>query len=298
MTEMTIKNAAKINLSLDVTGRLPNGYHTIESIFRTVGIFDETTVSLTDSGITLSCETSDALAGTDEIPCDERNTAYKAAKLYLEKTNAKCGCRIHIKKNIPSQAGLGGGSSDAAAVLWILSRLLIDWKSPMTRETLAEMGASVGADVPFFFTESGTAYVSGIGEKITPIENYYGLPYLVIAKGSDGVSTAEAYKKIDSLADPVHPQTRQLLNAVRSGEPDEHRFFGNIFEEAVQLESVSIIKKIMTEYGSLKSVMTGSGSAVFGVFRSDAEAEKCEERLKNYGFFAQKCMSGCRTFLH
>ena len=156
---MRVKTAAKVNLALDVTGKLPNGYHTIESVFQTVGLYDEVDIELTKSGIELSCEVPEMFASSDPIPCDERNIDYKAAKLVLEENGMDCGCRIHIKKGIPSQAGMGGGSTDAAAVLYCLGRMT--GKSVSAPEKL-------GADVPFFLT-GGTAYVEGIGEIITPI---------------------------------------------------------------------------------------------------------------------------------
>ena len=200
---MRVKTAAKINLALDVTGKLPNGYHDLESVFQTVGLYDEVEVELTNSGIELSCDVPDEFASSDPIPCDERNIAYKAAKFFFEQNGMDCGCRIHIKKGIPSQAGMGGGSTDAAAVLYCLGR--------MTGKTISN-SEKLGADVPFFLT-GGTAYVEGIGEKITPIADYSGR-ILVIAKGKEGVSTAEAYRNIDSLTAPAHPETHKLAEAI------------------------------------------------------------------------------------
>ena len=159
---MKVKTAAKVNLALDVTGKLPNGYHDIESVFQTVGLYDEINVELTDSGIDLTCEVPEEFASSDPIPCDERNIAYKAAKLFFEENDISCGCRISIKKGIPSQAGMGGGSTDAAAVVYCLSELTGKQLSHTER---------LGADVPFFLT-GGTALVKGIGEKITPIADY------------------------------------------------------------------------------------------------------------------------------
>ena len=194
---MRVKAAAKINLALDVTGKLPNGYHTLESVFQTVGLYDEVSVELIKEGISLSCEVPENFAESDEIPCDERNIAYKTAKKFFEENGIDSGCRIHIKKGIPSQAGMGGGSTDAAAVIYCLSKLT--GKSFSAPE-------KIGADVPFFLT-GGTAYVEGIGEKITPIADYSG-KILVIAKGKEGVSTVEAYGAVDALENPVHPDVR------------------------------------------------------------------------------------------
>lgn len=287
---MKVKSAAKINLALDVTGRLDNGYHSIESVFQTVGIYDEVTVELTESDISISCEVPENFADSDPIPCDERNIAFKAAKFFFEQHGIKSGCRIHIKKGIPSQAGMGGGSSDAAAVLYCLSKMT--GKEIISPEKL-------GADVPFFLT-GGTAYVSGIGEKITPVTDYKG--YFVIAKGRQGVSTAEAYRKIDSLVNPVHPPVNKLVEAIENSPENAYKYFGNLFEDAIQLDEVKTIKSIMLEYNALSAVMTGSGSAVFGLFGnsfrecSASNAEWCANQLAYSGFYARICRSVNKTF--
>lgn len=292
MNSMKVKNAAKINLALDVTGRLPNGYHTIESVFQTVGIYDETTVTLTGSGIKVLCDTPEKFRRSDKIPDGEGNIAYKAAKLFLEQNDTGCGCTVHIKKGIPSQAGMGGGSSDAAAVLYTLNKLT---GAKMSNESLAALGKKLGADVPFFLT-GGTAYVSGIGEKIVPISDFSG-KILVIAKGAHGISTAEAYKKIDCLVDPSHPQTDMLIQAINSADSLAYQYFGNLFEEAVQLASVSKIKKIMSDSGALCSVMTGSGSAVFGLFKDFLTATHCTDKLIGEEHFAQVCRTVGDSFI-
>lgn len=292
MKALTLKNPAKINLALDVTGKLPNGYHTIESVFQTVGLYDEITVALTEGDIAVSCDVPEAFGKSDEIPCDERNIAYKAAKLFFETTGLEGGCNIRIVKGIPSQAGMGGGSSDAAAVLFGLNMLT---EARLSAGALAEMGARLGADVPFFFT-GGTAYVSGIGEKIAPIADYSG-KILVIAKGTQGVSTAEAYRNIDNLINPVHPETHRLVRAIENGEADAYKYFGNLFEMAVDLPEVCDIKKIMTDCGALKALMTGSGSAVFGLFDNMSVAESCTAILSENGYFAQICLTTESSFI-
>ena len=283
---MRVKTAAKINLALDVVGKLENGYHLLESVFQTVGLYDEVTVETDDSGeIIVSCELPESFAKSDPIPCDERNIAYKAAKRFFEANDMKCGCRIHIKKGIPSQAGMGGGSTDAAAVLYCLSKLT--GKAFSAPEKL-------GADVPFFLT-GGTAYVSGIGENIKPIADYSGR-ILVIAKGVEGVSTAEAYAKIDALTAPVHPETSKLVEALCYGADNAHEYFGNLFEQAIKLEEVSDIEKKMRECGALAPTMTGSGSAVFGLFTSREQADICAEKLRSCGYFAEVCETVDRAF--
>lgn len=275
---MKIKTAAKINLVLDVTGKLPNGYHTLESVFQTVGIYDEVTVELTESGIELTCEVPDKFSESDPIPCDERNIAYKAARKFFEENNLETGCLIHIKKGIPSQAGMGGGSTDAAAVLYCLGKL--------TGRTFSAP-EKLGADVPFFLT-GGTAFVEGIGEKITPIADFSGI-LLVIANGTQGVSTAEAYGAVDALENPFHPDAKALANAIADCPETAYKHVGNLFEAAIHLDEVEDIKEIMTALGADTACMTGSGSAVFGIFNTAEKAEKCAENLKSSGYFAEIC---------
>lgn len=290
MNSLTVRNSAKINLALDVTGKLPNGYHTIESVFQTVGIYDETTITLKESGIDLTVKNT--LSSSDEIPCNEKNIAFKAAKLFFNETKINGGCYIHLVKNIPSQAGMGGGSSDAAAVLYILNKLT---DSKLSVAELSEIGKKIGADVPFFFI-GGTAYVSGIGEKILPIKSYSD-KLLVIAKGSDGVSTAEAYKSIDNLSQPKHPMTEQLVNTLNSNCNNPHIYFGNIFEEAVQLQDIAKIKDVMKKNNAVTSLMTGSGSAVFGLFNDIDDAEKCSRLLSENKFYSQICKTVENSFV-
>lgn len=282
---MKVKTAAKINLALDITDRLPNGYHEIESVFQTVGLYDEITVELTGKDISVSCEIPEKFASSDPIPCDERNIAYKAAKKFLDENNIETGCKIHIKKGIPSQAGMGGGSTDAAAVLFCLNKLT--GKSFSAPEKL-------GADVPFFLT-GGTAYVTGIGEKITPIVDYSG-KILVIAKGIKGVSTAEAYSKIDSLENPAPVYVKKLISSIHNGE-NIASYIGNIFESAVKLDEIDDIKSKMLMSDAETACMTGSGSAVFGLFSDMKSAEKCHCLLAETGYFSEICETVSESFI-
>lgn len=284
---VTVKAAAKINLVLDVTGKLPDGYHAIESVFQTVGIYDKVTVEISDKfqGISVSCDVPQEFSDADPIPCDERNIAYKAAAAFLAETGLDMGCRIHIRKNIPSQAGLGGGSADAAAVLFCLRK--------MTGRSLSRP-EKLGADVPFFLT-GGTAYIEGIGEKITKIADY-DRQILVIAKGREGVSTGAAYGAVDALENPVHPDAGAMAEAISSAPEDAYKLVGNIFEEAVRLPEVAEIKAEMLKQGAGSAAMTGSGSAVFGIFRNELQARSCEEALVSRGFYAKMCMTVAESF--
>ncbi|MDE7099261.1 MAG: 4-(cytidine 5'-diphospho)-2-C-methyl-D-erythritol kinase [Ruminococcus sp.] len=283
---MKVKAPAKINLALDVYDyKRPDGYHEIESIFQTISIYDEVTVELIENGIELTCEVPEKFASSDTIPCDERNIAYKAAKRFIDENNLEKGCRIHIKKGIPSQAGMGGGSTDAAAVLFCLNKL--------TGKTFSAP-EKLGADVPFFLT-GGTAYVFGIGEKIYKINDYSG-KIIVIAKGKEGVSTAEAYAEIDNLKNPAHICVKEMVNAINNGE-DICSYVGNIFEQAVNLCEVDDIKTKMMKSGAEASCMTGSGSAVFGIFADAEKAQSCAEILENDGYFSQTCEPVSKSFI-
>ena len=262
MDSIKVKTSAKINLSLDVVGRKPDGYHLIESIFQSVNIYDIITVSKTENGIHLTCN-------EPEIPCDSRNIAYKAARLFLDKTGIKSGINIHIEKHIPSQAGLGGGSSDGAGVLYAMNTLF----------DLAKLGANISADTAFFIY-GGTAFVQGIGEIINPIRLLPPIE-LVIAKGRSGISTPEAYKMIDELSEPNHIDTRKLLKAIDKGKFMYHcDCCGNIFEQVTSIIDVFDIKKRMISNGAENAVMSGSGSAVFGIFKDSEAAAKCSEKLQ------------------
>ncbi|MBQ7008442.1 MAG: 4-(cytidine 5'-diphospho)-2-C-methyl-D-erythritol kinase [Ruminococcus sp.] len=282
---MKLKSAAKINLSLDVTGKLENGYHTIESFFQTVGIYDIIDIKLTEGNeIKLTCS-------KPYIPCNEKNIAYKAVLLFKESYGKDFGCKIDIRKNIPSQAGMGGGSSDGAAVLFALNKLL---ETNYSFEKMVEIGAKLGADVPFFLM-GGTAYAEGIGEKLKKAPDYSGR-LMLIAKGHEGVSTAEAYRVIDSLENPQHPQTEKLAQALENGGDDAYKYFGNLFEYACNLETVRKIKTLMSENGAKNPIMTGSGSAVFGLFDNDSDAIKCCDILRAEGYYAKICRTVKKSF--
>ena len=153
----------------------------------------------------------------------------------------------------------------------------------------------LGADVPFFLT-GGTAYVEGIGEKITPVADYSGR-ILVIAKGREGVSTAEAYGNIDRPAAPQHPAPPELTEAIISAPDTAYRYFGNLFEQAVQLAEVEDIKGDMLKYCARRAVMTGSGSAVFGLFTDPEQSERCVDRLREKGYFAVICETVPESFI-
>lgn len=296
---MKIKCCAKINLSLDVTGITENNYHTLESIFQLVSVYDIVSLSVAD----LETEVNDdarklmeelwgdhkifLFCDTPGIPCDERNLAYQAAELFLQHSGKKALVKIHLEKYIPSGAGMGGGSADAAGVLYGLNQL---FNTGYSNEQLRELGVQLGADVPFFLL-GGTAFAEGIGEKLTRLKPWNALP-LVIVKGNESISTPEAYRAVDRLVNPVHPDTRQMLQAVEKQDRNLLcRSCANLFESAISCEDVIRAKQMLLQHGAECAVMTGSGSAVFGIFENQVSANACAELLKQDFSFVQACQT-------
>ena len=271
---------AKINLGLDVVGTRADGYHLLETVFQAVSIADTVTVSLVEQpGIALTCD-------HPAVPCTPKNIAWKAAQRFLEAAKITAGVQIHIAKRIPMEAGMGGGSTDGAAVLLALQELT---QQALPKETLFSSAVSLGADVPFVLL-GGTAYAAGIGEVLEPLPPF-SAAHLVIAKGTAGVSTAAAYQEIDALEQPAHPPVQQLRQALEhgAGAAEIAPLCGNLFESAVHLDEVSEIRKSMLENGAYCSVMTGSGAAVFGLFPNADTAEQACALLQKQAAFAEVC---------
>lgn len=267
---ITVLAPAKINLTLDVTSRLPNGYHTVEMVMQTISLYDEIHISPASSF-------SFTVEGAD-LPLDNRNTISKAAKLYTEFTGLPVDFAIRVKKNIPMQAGLAGGSADAAGVLVGLNRF---YNQPLTDVQLLDFGGHIGADVPFAI-QGGTCYAAGIG---TTLHTCAVMPscYIVIAKPSCSVSTAKAYEAIDSMSYPMDIRTHRMKQALQSSDiAVVARSLYNRFEEVLQIPQVEVLKKVLCDNGALGAVMTGSGSAVFGLFDDEQTAKKAEKAVEPY----------------
>ena len=252
---------AKVNLALDVLGKRPDGYHDLQSVMQTISIRDDVELDIdTGKPWTLSCS-------AEGIPEDDRNLAWKAAKVFCDKLGKDPnGLSIRITKRIPSGAGLGGGSADAAAVLRALNRF---YDSPLSVFALAELGAQVGSDVPFC-TLTGTAMVEGRGERLRPLPPMPDCTF-VVCKPDFSVSTPELYRKLDTVAIPVRPNNRAMESALVAGDlqavADQ---VYNVFDPVVTAEHLELnyIKSICNSYGSLGQQMTGSGSAVFAIMPS------------------------------
>lgn len=272
----TVKGYAKVNLTLDVLSKRPDGYHDISTIMRTVDIFDIVEISLTDQGIELS-------TSLDFLPTDEKNIAYRAAQAIFSETGIQKGAKIHITKNIPCGAGMGGGSADGAAVLVLLNELL---GYPVSKERLLEIGAKIGADVPFCI-KCGTCLAEGIGEVLTKISAKGSIP-VVVVKPEVSISTPLMYKKLDEREIIKRPDTKAMIKALQEGSTEKIAdLLYNVMEDAAIEEHpvISEIKESLIKKGALNAIMTGSGSAVFGIFRTTEEADRCANELS--GVFGQ-----------
>ncbi len=259
---MRIEAHAKVNLGLDVKYRRDDGYHEVDMIFYEISVADIIDIEKRDEpGIVLTC--------SDPSLENENNLAYRAAALMFDCFGERNGAAIHIEKHIPMQAGLGGGSSDAASVLKGMNELFGFGASP---EKLRELGLKLGADVPFFI-EGGCARAGGIGEKLRQIKGVPKLNILII-KPEESISTAYAYGNLKPGENAYHPDIDALENALVSGDIRKAAsLMGNSLESAVadRYPIVEELKNELMERGALGSLMTGSGSAVFGIFGQDIE---------------------------
>lgn len=264
------KAFAKINLTLDITGILENGYHSIASVMQTISLYDEISVEKNQVGEIRLFSGGGTFA--EGMPLDEKNTCHKAARVFLEHIGSRDGVDIHIKKNIPSQAGLGGGSSDAATVLRLLNRL---YDANLGYDKLRKLAAKVGADVPFLVT-GGCALCEGMGEIITPIEN--GLTgYVLLMKPDFGISTPEAYRLFDEKKLPYGHSSEAVVNS-----KSFHGLLSNDLEKAVANPEIMWLKEEIVRLGASDSLMTGSGSCVYGLFEYRRVAEHVGRLIKEY----------------
>ncbi len=271
---MLLRAYAKINISLDVVGKREDGYHLLEMIMQNIDLYDVIDMKKSDSGIKLNCN-------KQYVPKDERNLAYKAAKLFIDEYNVKSGIEIDIVKNIPVAAGLAGGSADAAAVL----KGMRDMFCPQVSDSeLMKLGLRLGADVPYCVL-GGTALCKGIGEVIIPMKPFRNY-ILVLVKPNFGVSTKDVYMNIDIDKIKKHPETELIIKAMSNNNIiNVGRKLKNVLEN-VTLKRYGVLKKIkdqMLEMGSCGALMSGSGPSVYGFFEDMLTAQRCFEKLKkNY----------------
>jgi 4-diphosphocytidyl-2-C-methyl-D-erythritol kinase len=272
-TTLTLPAFAKINLGLRVVGRRSDEYHELETVFQTISLHDTITLTITDSPqINLWCDDRSLLT-------DAGNLVYRAAQTFQSRFAPRKGARIRLEKRIPSQAGLGGGSSDAAVTLVGLACL---WQVQSKVEDLSELARSLGADVPFFFF-GGTARGTGIGDEITPLHDVTDRLLLVL-KPNAGVSTSEAYKALEAPS----LTTARAKTILSSSEPSaicnsfDSETLRNDFERVVfEIEpEIGRAKVALMKAGAEAALLAGSGAAVFGIFDSADAQERAIQAIE------------------
>lgn len=286
MKKLEVKAYAKINLSLDVVRRRPDGYHDVKMIMQTVGLYDVIMLEKAEHGITAAVEMGESFAdGTEELPADENNLIFKAAKLITEHCGISEGVHIRLRKNIPIAAGMAGGSTDAAAVLRGMNELFV---LGLSTEELKNLAVGIGADVPYCI-EGGTQLSEGIGEILTPVS---GIPdfYLLIAKPDISVSTKYVYENLHLETLSKHPDVDGMTEAIKNGDLD-----GIVSRMENVLETVTVtkypvigqIREFMKAHGAKNALMSGSGPTVFGIYKEEKAAEEASELLKETGLAKQ-----------
>lgn len=272
---ITERAYAKINLSLDVTGKRPNGYHDVRMVMQTVNIYDTLTFEKTDTDITID-------VGGSPLPVDGDNLIYKAAKAVMDKCGISEGVSISLDKHIPIAAGMAGGSSDAAATLRGVNRL---FECGLTYDELRELGVKIGADVPYC-VEGGTVLAEGIGEALTALSELPGY-IIAVAKPKRGVSTGNIYKSLDEIFDTItHPDVDAMVNVINTSQDLSFtEYLGNVLEYVTipLCPEIDEIKKIFNESGSAGTLMTGSGPTVFAFFKNKEKATGAIEKIRATG---------------
>lgn len=272
MEQITRKAYAKINLVLDVTGRLPNGYHEVSMVMQNVGIHDTLTFTKRrDEQIVLT--TNDG-----QLPLGEDNLIYKAVLLLRELTGNKDGVTIHLEKRIPVAAGMAGGSTDAAATLLGVNELL---GLGLQKKQLQKESVRIGADVPYCVLGK-TAHARGIGEKLTEIASPP-QAYLVVAKPDINVSTPVVYRALDSLPSYPHPDVEGMIQALEQKDLNALcEKLGNVLElvTAKEYPVIGQIEDVLLKEGAKAAMMSGSGPSVFGIFDTEGQAQTACKALE------------------
>ena len=287
MTTLQEKAWAKLNISLDVAERRADGYHDMTMVMQTVSLCDEVSIAFNESGRV------QARSSLSFVPGDERNLAVRAALCYLRETGHEGqGMLITLDKRVPVGAGMGGGSSDAAAVLRALNRHY----GALSQDELETLSVQVGSDVPFC-VRGGTALATGRGEKLESLPDMPDCAFL-ICKPDFSISTPELFRRLDQSSARCHPDTAGLVAALEAGSLDQVcRRMYNVFEDIDdrRMRTVKKIKSSLLDYGALGAVMTGTGSAVFGVFRPDAVPDEAIHALRKEYSFCEKAVCVGRT---
>ena len=272
MDKIKLKALGKINLGLDVLGRRPNGYHDVRMVMQTVYLYDQILLEKTDKeGISLE-------TNLFYLPVNENNLAYRATKMLIDEFAIKEGVHISLEKHIPVAAGMAGGSSNAAAVLYGMNRL---FQLGLTDQELMDRGVQLGADVPYCIMR-GTVLAEGIGEELTPLP---AMPkcHVLLAKPPISVSTQKVYEKLDAQEVTKHPDIDGILLGLQTGDLKKiTSSMGNVLENVTITEYPQIerIKDVMKEEGALNAMMSGSGPTVFGIYDDKMLARRAAARIR------------------
>ena len=272
MNDISVKALAKINLGLDVVRRREDGYHEVRMVMQTIHLFDRLEISRNDSG-RITMETNLSF-----LPTNENNLVYKAAKLLQDEFAIKDGVHVWLHKYIPVAAGMAGGSTDAAAVLYGMNRI---FELGLTKEQLMERGVKIGADVPYCIMR-GTALAEGIGEKLTKLPPMVKCPVL-IAKPQISVSTKFVYENLKLNENTIHPDIDRLVADISEGDLTRIAAdMGNVLETVTipEYPVIAEIKENMMQNGAVNAMMSGSGPTVFGLFADESSAVKAYEAMK------------------
>ncbi len=271
MNKVVVQAPAKLNLTLAVTGRRADGYHTVDMLMQAVSVYERVELARS-TGYSLRLPKS-------SVPANDKNTATKAAAVFFWHTGLLAGADITIHKTVPTRAGLAGGSADAAAVLVGLNAL---YGARLTPEELCAIGAAVGADVPFALL-GGTARVSGIGEVLSPLPPLAGGWFCIAMPHGGGVSTPAAYKRFDEMGSPLTPNIEAACRAAESGSLAAlAAYMQNMLEYANGDEATAALRQALDAAGALASMMTGSGAAVFGLFEREAHARAAAAAVRTH----------------
>ena len=279
MDNITLKALAKINLGLDVVRRREDGYHEVRMIMQTIHLYDKLDIQkTTESGIAITSNLS-------YVPTNENNLVYKAGKLLMDEFDIKEGVSVHLQKRIPVAAGMAGGSTDAAAMLYGMNQI---FDLGLSRKELMERGVKIGADVPYCLMR-GTALAEGIGEKLTSLPPMVKCPVL-IAKPAISVSTKFVYENLKLNEETIHPDIDQLIKDIN--DKDLHAIaghMGNVLETVTipEYPVIAEIKEQMMKSGAVNAMMSGSGPTVFGLFEDEETVKKAYDDMVKSGLAKQ-----------
>lgn len=279
MNDISVKALAKINLGLDVVRKREDGYHEVRMVMQTIHLYDRLEIARNTSG-KITMQTNLAF-----LPTNENNLVYKAAKLLVDEFDIKDGIHVDLKKHIPVAAGMAGGSTDAAAVLYGMNQI---FELGLSKKDLMERGVKIGADVPYCIMR-GTALAEGIGEELTQLSPMVKCPVL-IAKPQISVSTKFVYENLKLNDKMVHPDIDKLVADIQKKDLKAIASdMGNVLETVTipEYPIIAEIKEHMMEHGALNSMMSGSGPTVFGLFEDEATAQKAYEAMKASGLAKQ-----------